>query len=136
MGVPAAVIWGFTIIKHLVGGDRFPFAICYYSMAKKLKPYAQLSRTGKYYRDNPSARKKHRKSSAKANKKPGASRRRTESTTARRRAKKRGVDLKDKDMAHTSTGIKPKSIKANRGSKSDQAGDKRARGKGRKIKKR
>ena len=46
----------------------------------------------------------------------------------RAKAKKRGVNLKGKDIAHTSSGIKIKSIKANRGSKSDTQGDRKARG--------
>lgn len=37
-----------------------------------------LSRTAKYYRDNPEARKKHRKTSAKAQKKKEAVRKRVE----------------------------------------------------------
>lgn len=46
----------------------------------------------------------------------------------RAKAKKRGVNLKGKDVSHTSSGIKIKSIKANRGSKSDTQGDRNARG--------
>lgn len=46
----------------------------------------------------------------------------------RAKAKKRGAKLKGKDIAHTSKGIRIKSIKANRGSKTDTVGDKKARG--------
>jgi len=47
-----------------------------------------LSRTAKYYRDNPEARKKHRKSSAKAQKKKEAVRKRVECNLFNRKNKK------------------------------------------------
>jgi len=91
-----------------------------------------LGKTAKHYRKNASSRKKHRASSAKAQKKKSAVKNRVESNAARKAAKKRGVNLKGKDMAHTKNGIRPKSIKANRGSKTDSSGDRRARGNKRK----
>jgi hypothetical protein len=47
-----------------------------------------LSRTAKYYRDNPEARKKHRKTSARAQKKKEAVRKRVECNLFNRKNKK------------------------------------------------
>jgi hypothetical protein len=47
-----------------------------------------LSRTAKYYRDNPEARKKHRRTSAKAQKKPSAVKKRVECNAYNRKNKK------------------------------------------------
>jgi len=47
-----------------------------------------LSRTAKYYRDNPEARKKHRKTSAKAQKKKEAVKKRVECNAYNRKNKK------------------------------------------------
>lgn len=47
-----------------------------------------LSRTAQYYRDNPEARKKHRKTSAKAQKKKEAVRKRVECNAFNRKNKK------------------------------------------------
>lgn len=93
-----------------------------------------LSRTARYYRKNPKARAKHRKSSRKASKKPAAIKKRVESNKARRKAKRQGKDIRGKDAAHTKHGIRFKDSSANRGSKTDQPGDRRARGKKRKKK--
>lgn len=46
-----------------------------------------------------------------------------------------GHDVDGKDVAHTKNGLTVKSKRANRGSKSDSPGDRRARAKGRKMKK-
>ena len=56
----------------------------------------KLSRTAQYYRDNPEARKKHRKTSAKAQKKKEAVRKRVECNAFNRKNKnsKKG-DKKD-----------------------------------------
>jgi hypothetical protein len=54
---------------------------------------------------------------------------RAERKKYREDAVKRGVNVNGKDVAHTKNGLRIKSAKANRGSKSDSAGDKRARGK-------
>lgn len=61
---------------------------------------------------------------------------RAERNKARRKAIKKGVVKKGdgNDMAHTKKGIVKKKASVNRGSKSDQPGDKRARGKGQKKK--
>lgn len=63
-----------------------------------------LSRTAKYYRDNPKARKKHRKSSAKAQKKKQAVKNRVESNKARRKAKAQGKNISGKDASHKKNG--------------------------------
>ena len=63
-----------------------------------------LSRTAKYYKDNPTARKKHRKSSAKAQKKKSAVKNRVESNAARRKAKAQGKNISGKDASHTKGG--------------------------------
>ena len=47
-----------------------------------------LSRTARYYRENPEARKKHRKTSAKAQKKKEAVRKRVECNRFNRKSKK------------------------------------------------
>lgn len=59
----------------------------------------KLSRTAQYYRDNPEARKKHRKTSAKAQKKKEAVRKRVECNAFNRKNKnsKKGDN---KDCSH------------------------------------
>ena len=47
-----------------------------------------LGRTARYYRENPEARKKHRKTSAKAQKKKDAVRKRVECNRFNRKSKK------------------------------------------------
>jgi pyruvate/2-oxoglutarate dehydrogenase complex dihydrolipoamide acyltransferase (E2) component len=105
-----------------------------------------MKRTARYYKygstvpgeSNPSAaaraKRKKKATDKEVHSNPEVSRRKVESARARRAAKRRGVDLEGKDMAHTSNGIRPKSASANRGSTSDSPGDKRARAKGRKKK--
>jgi len=53
---------------------------------------------------------------------------------ANRKAKKQGTIKKGDgyDMAHTKNGVRKKKASVNRGSKTDQPGDKKARGKGQK----
>lgn len=104
-------------------------------MPQKKKPFSQLSRSGKYYRKNASARKKKAKTDAKVNRRPEQVKKRVESNRARRKAKKAGKNIKGKDASHTKNGIVFKSSKANRGSKSDSAGDRRARGRKKKTRK-
>lgn len=60
--------------------------------------------------------------------KPEQIKKRSECNSARRKAKANGKNIKGKDASHTSKGIVFKSVKANRGSKSDSQGDKNARG--------
>lgn len=95
-------------------------------MASPKKKYSELSRSAKYYRDNPEARKKKAKTDKKINERPEQRKKRAELVKERR---KRGINGKGGgDLAHTSKGLVRKSQKANRGSKGDTAGDKRARG--------
>lgn len=72
-----------------------------------------LSRTAKYYRDNPEARKKHRKTSAKAQKKKEAVRKRVECNAYNRKNKKskKGDKL---DCSHKNGRLVLESQKKNR----------------------
>lgn len=89
-----------------------------------------VSRTAEYYRTHPKARKKHQEYQAEYNKKPEQVEKRTELIKHNRdHDKKYGKESrKGKDASHTSHGIVYKSSSANRGSKTDTAGDRRARG--------
>jgi hypothetical protein len=73
-----------------------------------------LSKTAKYYRDNPDARKKHQETSKKAAAKPEAIRKRTEANKAR---KELGLKKGDKrDASHMPGGkIVAECRKINRG---------------------
>lgn len=90
----------------------------------------KLAKSGKYYRDNPDKedekneydRAYYRRNKKKLNKS------RAERKKYRDRAERKGVNTEGKDVAHTSKGLKLKSIRKNRGSKGDSAGDRRARG--------
>lgn len=96
-------------------------------MAPQKKPYSQLSRSAKYYRDNPGARKKKASTDKKINARADQRKKRSELSTARRRLKKKWVNLKWKDLSHTKNWLRLKSVKANRWSRWDTAWDKRAR---------
>lgn len=89
-----------------------------------------VSRTAEYYRTHPKARKKHQEYQAEYNKKPEQVKKRVElKRENREHDEKYGkASRKGKDLSHTSHGLvyKPKSV--NRGSKTDTAGDRRARG--------
>lgn len=87
-------------------------------------------RSAEYYRTHPKARRKKAAYDTEFNKKPSQVKKRAELAKANRehdkkygKASRRGMDL-----SHTSHGLvyKPKSV--NRGSKTDTAGDRRARG--------
>lgn len=96
-------------------------------MASPKKKYSELSRSAKYYRDNPEARKKKAATDKKINARPEQRKKRSELAKERR---KRGIDGKGGgDLSHTSKGLVRKSVKANRGSKGDTKGDRNARGK-------
>ena len=73
-----------------------------------------LSRTAKYYRENPEARKKHRKTSAKAQKKKEAVRKRVECNKFNQKSKrsKKGEKL---DCSHKNGKLVLESQKSNRG---------------------
>lgn len=89
-----------------------------------------LSRTAKYYRTHPTARRKKAEYDKKFNEKPEQKEKRAElAKVNREHDKKYGkASRKGKDASHTKSGIVYKSVKANRGSRSDSAGDRRARG--------
>lgn len=89
-----------------------------------------VSKTTEYYRTHPKARKKKNEYQAEFNKKPEQVKKRVENITHNREHdKKYGKESrKGKDASHTKNGIVYKPSSVNRGSKSDMAGDKRARG--------
>ena len=93
------------------------------------------SRTAKYYHTHPAARKKKAEYDKKFNEKKEQREKRVELIQHNREHdKKYGKESrKGKDASHTNNGIVYKKSSVNRGSKSDTAGDRRARG-GRKKK--
>jgi len=90
------------------------------------------SKSAKYYQGNKAARDKKKKYDTKLNSKKSQVKKRVEANKARRQAKAVGKDVRGKDASHTKNGIVFKKSSVNRGSKSDSAGDRRARGRGRK----
>lgn len=88
-----------------------------------------LSKTAKYYRDNPEARKKKAAYDKEFNKRPEQRKKNTELRQHNRVADRKGVDRVGKDASHTSKGIVYKKVSKNRGSSTDSPGDRRARGK-------
>ena len=89
-----------------------------------------VSRTTKYYHTHPEARKKKAEYDKEFNKKPEQRKKRSELTQINREHdKKYGKESRrGKDASHTKNGIVYKKSSVNRGSKSDTAGDRRARG--------
>lgn len=87
-----------------------------------------MSSSTEYYRKNPKARKKKAVTDKKINARPEQVKKRVEANKARRKAKAAGKNITGKDASHTKKGIVFKDSSKNRGSKSDSAGDKRARG--------
>jgi len=87
-----------------------------------------MSSSTEYYRKNAKARKKKASTDKKINARPEQVKKRVEANKARRKAKAAGKNIKGKDASHTKKGIVFKDSSKNRGSKSDSAGDKRARG--------
>jgi|TARA_R110000782_G_C14798347_1_gene411605 hypothetical protein len=86
---------------------------------------AELSRTARFYKENKAARLKKAAYQKEFNKKPEQRKKRSELTMLNRKMGKKGDG---KDVSHTSKGVVLKSQSINRASKSDSAGDKRARG--------
>jgi hypothetical protein len=89
-----------------------------------------VSRTAKYYHTHPAARKKKAEYDKKFNEKKEQREKRVELIQHNREHdKKYGKESrKGKDASHTKNGIVYKKSSVNRGSKSDTAGDRRARG--------
>ena len=88
------------------------------------------SKSAEYYRTHPKAREKKKEYDTKFNRKPEQKEKRAElQRENREHDRKYGkASRKGKDLSHTSHGLVYKSVSANRGSKSDTAGDRRARG--------
>lgn len=88
------------------------------------------SKTAEYYRTHPKAREKKKEYDAKFNQKKEQVEKRVElKRENREHDKKYGKASRDgKDLSHTSKGLVYKKSSVNRGSKSDTAGDRRARG--------
>ncbi len=84
-----------------------------------------MKRTAKFYASHPESRAKHVAYQATYNKKPREVKKRVELNRANR--KTNGYH-DGKDLAHVGNKLVKKSPSKNRGSKSDQAGDRRARG--------
>ncbi len=89
-----------------------------------------VSKSARYYQTHPEARKRKAAYDKEFNKKPEQREKRSELTMHNREHDKKygKASRKGKDASHTSHGIVYKKTSVNRGSKSDTAGDKRARG--------
>lgn len=89
-----------------------------------------VCRTARFYRTHPRARAKHRAYQAKYNRKPSQRKKRSELTVKNRQHDRKygKASRKGKDLSHTKHGLVYKKSSVNRGSKSDMAGDRRARG--------
>lgn len=69
-------------------------------MPPKKKPYSQLSKSAKYYRDNPQARKRKAETDKQINSRAEQKKKRRESGKARTEAKRKGKNIKGKDYDH------------------------------------
>jgi hypothetical protein len=89
-----------------------------------------MKKTAKFYASNPEAKAKKDAYNKEFNKKPEQRAKRAELSKINREHQKNGKGKigDGKDVSHTKRGMVLKSATANRGSKSDSAGDKRARG--------
>lgn len=89
-----------------------------------------VSRTAKFYHTHPEAKKKKNEYQKEYNKKPEQVKKRTELTQINREHDKKygKASRNGKDASHTKNGIVYKKSSTNRGSKTDMAGDRRARG--------
>ena len=87
-----------------------------------------LKKSAKYYAANPESKAKKDAYNKEFNRKPEQRAKRAELVKVNRDKGTYG-NGDGKDASHTSKGIVMKNASANRGSKSDSSGDKRARGK-------
>jgi hypothetical protein len=71
-------------------------------MAPPKKKKGALSKSAKYYRDNPEARKKKAETDKRINARPEQKKKRRESGKKRYEAKKKGQNIKGKDYDHHS----------------------------------
>ncbi len=87
-------------------------------------------KTARYYDANPEAKAKKDAYNKEFNKKPEQRAKRAELSKINREHQKSGKGKvgDGKDVSHTKNGVMLKKASVNRGSKSDSAGDKRARG--------
>jgi len=86
-----------------------------------------MKKTAKYYKENPEAKAKKDAYQKEYNKKQSSVKSRVELNKINRERGTYG-NGDGMDMAHTKSGVVKKSASANRGSKSDSPGDRRARG--------
>lgn len=95
-------------------------------MASPKKNYSALGKTARHYRDNKAARDRKAETDKEINARPEQKQKRAQLVKERR---KRGIYGKGgADLSHTTKGLIRKSMKKNRGSKTDSQGDKNARG--------
>ena len=89
-----------------------------------------IAKSTKYYREHPEAREKKKKYDTEFNKKKEQVEKRVElKRKNEEHDKKYGKASREgKDLSHTKHGLVYKNKSANRGSKTDSAGDRRARG--------
>lgn len=97
-------------------------------MADKKIPYNKLSKSGKWYRDNPNSKgaKKKNVDAVKRSTSPAGLKKRSELKRKRTEATKAGKNIKGKDFDHASK--KFISPSKNRGKKTGTVGDRNARG--------
>lgn len=86
-------------------------------MAPPKKKRSELSKSAKYYRDNPKARKKKAATDKKINARPEQRKKRSELSSRNKKADDRGVNRKGKDYDHAVG--RYVSVKANRGRKGE-----------------
>ncbi len=89
-----------------------------------------VSKSAQYYQTHPESRERKKKYDTAFEKKPSqmAKRRELAKVNAEHDKKYGSASRAGKDASHTKSGIRYKSSSANRGSKSDMPGDRRARG--------
>lgn len=89
-----------------------------------------VSESAKYYRTHPLARERKKRYDSKFEKSPSqmAKRRELAKKNAEHDRKIGSASRKGKDLSHTKNGLRYKPSSVNRGSKTDMAGDRRARG--------
>jgi len=95
-------------------------------MPPKKKPYSKLSKTAKYYRDNPTARKKKAKTDTEINSRSEQKRKRRESGRARTEAKSKGKNIQGKDYDHKQGRFISSSANRGQAEKSRLKGSKRS----------
>lgn len=89
-----------------------------------------VSKSAKYYQEHPLARERKKKYDSKFESSPSQKKKRRELAKFNSAHDKKygAASRKGKDASHTKSGIRYKTSSVNRGSKTDMAGDRRARG--------